>query len=341
MSVVPRESRLRRLCSAGVLLAAFAATVLTAPATAVAVGSPSTTRGLPAAIEPLASYVPVTSCDPRAKPGVTALGRKLVASYPGTSYGIDRTCGTTPSSEHNEGRAIDWMVSVRNPTQRAQAVAVLNWLLMKDPSGNQYSNARRLGVMYIIWNNKMWRAYNPSAGWGEYQNCSKRPSTSLDTTCHRNHIHISFSWEGAMARTSFWTRRVAARDYGPCRPRDLNWAAPYTAANPTRCPSYPRVSAPAGASALLKSLTAYSGQVLRSGSSGGAVKAVQQAVRTTVDGRYSATTVKAVAAWQRAHGLTASGVVRADTWRALLRAYRPATTIKPAAPVVQPTAPGA
>src|SRR5215218_367955 len=339
MSFVPRESRLRRLSTAGVLLAAFAATVLTAPATAVAVGSPSTPRRLPAAIEPVAAYVGVASCDPRAKPGTTALARKLVASYPGTSYGIDRTCGTSPSSEHNEGRAIDWMVSVRKPTQRAQAVAVLNWLLMKDSAGNPYSNARRLGVMYIIWNNKMWRAYNPSAGWSEYQNCSKRTSTSLYTTCHRNHIHISLSWEGAMARTSFWTRRVAARDYGPCRPRDLNWAAPYTAPNRTRCASYPRVSAPAGASALLKSLTAYSGQVLRSGSSGGAVKAVQQAVRVKVDGRYSASTVTAVAAWQRAHGLTGSGLVRADTWRALLRAYRPATTIKPATSVVQPTAP--
>jgi peptidoglycan hydrolase-like protein with peptidoglycan-binding domain len=340
MSVVPRESRLRRLCTAGVLLAAFAATVVTAPAPAVAaVPSPSTPRRLPAAMEPLAGYVPVTSCDPRAKPGTSALGRLLVATYPGTSYGIDRTCGTSPTSEHNEGRAIDWMVSVRNPTTRAQAVTTLNWLLAKDAAGNPYANARRLGVMYIIWNNKMWRAYNPSAGWGEYQNCSKRPATSLDTTCHRDHIHISLSWEGAMARTSFWTRKVAARDYGPCRPRDLNWAAPYTAPNGTRCTTYGRVSAPAGASALLKSLTAYSGQVLRSGSSGGAVKAVQQAVRVPVDGHYGASTVKAVAAWQRAHGVTGSGIVRADTWRALLRAYKPATPVKPTTPVTPPAPP--
>ena len=140
-----------------------------------------------------------------------------------------------------------------------------------------------------------------------------------------------------MARTSFWTRQVAARDYGPCRPRDLNWAAPYTAPNRTRCASYPRVSAPAGASALLKSLTAYSGQVLSSGSSGGAVKAVQQAVRAPITGSYGATTVKAVAAWQRAHGVSGTGIVRADTWRALLRVYKP--VVKAAAPVTTPTAP--
>ena len=122
-----------------------------------------------------------------------------------------------------------------------------------------------------------------------------------------------------MARTSFWTKRVAARDYGPCRPRDLNWAAPYTAPNRTRCTTYARVAARAGASTLLRSLTAYSGQVLRIGSSGGAVTAVQKAVRTTVDGRYRAATTRAVATWQRAHGLTGSGVVGAATWRALLR----------------------
>ena len=137
-----------------------------------------------------------------------------------------------------------------------------------------------------------------------------------------------------MARTSFWTKRVAARDYGPCRPRDLNWAAPYTAPNRTRCTTYPRVAAPAGASTLLRSLTAYSGQVLRSGSSGGPVNAVQQAVHTTVDGRYGAGTARAVATWQRAHGLTGSGVVGADTWRALLRVYKPTTPIvKPANPL--------
>jgi peptidoglycan hydrolase-like protein with peptidoglycan-binding domain len=46
-----------------------------------------------------------------------------------------------------------------------------------------------------------------------------------------------------------------------------------------------------------------------------------------VDGRYGAGTARAVATWQRAHSLTGSGVVRADSWRALLRAYKPTTPI--------------
>ena len=289
---------------------------------AITVAKPVVPRGLPSGIEKTAAYVGVSSCDPRSKPGVVALGKLLVRTYPGTYYGIDRTCGATPSSEHNEGRAIDWMVSVRKPIQAAQARAVIAWLLAPDATGRSAANARRLGVMYVIWNNKMWRGYDPAGGWREYRGCSKKTAKSSDTTCHRDHIHISLSWEGAMSRTSFWTKKVATRDYGPCRPRDLNWAAPYRVARGTPCPSYPTVKAPAGASALRKTLTAYSGQVLRRGSTGAGVRAVQQAVRVGADGNYGPATAKAVTAWQRAHGLTADGVLGHDTWRALLKATR-------------------
>ncbi len=337
MPAVDLPAHARRLGVATALLAACSATVVGAVPTHAAAPPPATPPAMPAGIESLAGYVPVTSCDPHAKPGVNALGKLLVKAYPGTSYGIDRVCGSSPTSEHNEGRAIDWMVSVRNPARAAQAGAVLKWLLAKDAAGNPYANARRLGVMYIIWNNKMWRAYDPSSGWREYRGCTTKPARSADTTCHRDHIHISLSWEGAMARTSFWTKRVAAPDYGPCRPRDLNWAAPYRKPNPTGCANYPRVAAPAGASPLLRTLTAYSGQVLRTGSTGGAVKAVQQAVRTTADGRYGRGTAAAVATWQRAHGLTGTGVVGFTTWRALLKASKPATPAVP--PVVQPVSP--
>jgi hypothetical protein len=315
MSIARPLASVRRAAGAA-LLTACATIGWSLPAPAAA--PPATPRTLPAGIEALAAYVPAAACDPHAKPGATALGRLLVRSYPGTSFGIDRTCGTNPTSEHNEGRAIDWMASVRDPARAAQARAVLTWLLSADAAGNSYANARRLGVMYIIWNNRMWRAYDPASGWREYRGCTTRLARSSDTTCHRDHVHISLSWEGAMGRTSFWTGRVAAPDYGPCRPHDLNWAPLYRTARAVPCPWYPRVNAPAGAPALLRKLTAYSGQWLRKGSTGGAVRAVQQTVHTTVDGRYGAGTAYAVAQWQRAHGLRASGVVTQTTWRALL-----------------------
>src|SRR4051794_168535 len=72
--------------------------------------------------------------------------------------------------------------------------------------------------------------------------------------------------------------------FGPCRAADLNWAAPYTGARASACPSYPAASAPVDASALLRTLTTYSGRYLSPGSKGPVVSAVQQAVGAPVDG---------------------------------------------------------
>ena len=84
-----------------------------------------------------------------------------------------------------------------------------------DKAGNRYANARRLGVMYIIWNDKMWSSYRPSEGWRPYSSCADTPASAYDTACHRNHIHLSLSWEGANGRTSFWTKQVAPSRLGP------------------------------------------------------------------------------------------------------------------------------
>jgi peptidoglycan hydrolase-like protein with peptidoglycan-binding domain len=321
LAAVPRAL----LLGAAVLSVALLATVPGAPTAAAAVTTrpPATPPGLPADLEPLAGYVGQVSCDPGGKPGTLALARLLTTTYPGTSYGSFRACGTGGrTSEHYDGRAIDWMNSVRDPRQAAQATAVLNWLLGTDTAGRRYATARRLGVMYLIWNNRIWSAYDAAAGWQPYSSCAVHPDRGWDTTCHRDHIHFSLSWAGAMGRTSFWSKRVAATDYGPCRPADLNWAAPYQAANPRRCAAYPPVRPPAGASATLGALTTWSGIVLRSGASGPAVPAVQRALSVPA-GPFDARTAAAVTAFQRRHGLAGTGVVDAGTWRALLRALAP------------------
>ena len=317
---------LRRYVRPSVVLAAVVALLCCligpSPMATAATRTPSVPSGLPAGIERLAAYVPANSCGSATRPGTDKLGRMLTSTYPGTSYGGLRGCGTLPTSEHFDGRAVDWMNSIRNTTQAAQAKAVITWLHAADNQDQQYANARRLGVMYIIWNNKIWSIYSADEGWRSYQNCSKRPQKSLDSVCHRNHVHLSLSWEGAMGRTSYWSKSVARRDYGPCRPADLNWAAPYRKANPVRCTRYARASAPRGASATRRALTTYSGMELRTGSTGNAVKSVQKVVRVTADGRFGPKTRAAVQQWQRAHRVPANGVVDATTWRALLRAVR-------------------
>lgn len=309
------------VCVGAVLLFLVTGSLTFAPAASASTSPrvPAVTSGLPTDLEGLARYVPANSCDPHAKPGTTALADLLVRTY-GSHYGIDRTCGTDPlpTSEHYDGRAVDYFLNVHNKAQRKQANAVIGWLLARDGNGNSYANARRLGVMYLIWNNKIWGSYRASDGWRPYSSCAAHPGAAYDTTCHRNHIHISLSWEGAMKRTSFWTHHVATTDYGPCREAGLNWAAPYSGPRTTPCPSYNHVSAPSGSSALRRTLTTYSGMRLSRGDSGPVVRAVQQAVGAGADGSFGPLTQAAVTSWQRAHGVAATGVVDATTWRRLL-----------------------
>ena len=304
------------------------------PATASAVAAtppagrvvPAAPTGLPSGIEGLAKYVPANSCDPTPKAGAQQFGDLLKATYPTTTFGISRTCGTDPlpTSEHYDGRAVDWMTSVRDASGKARADAVIAWLFASDDAGNPYANARRLGVMYMIWDNKIWGSYRAADGWRAYSACASHPESSWDTKCHRDHIHFSFSWEGATGRTSFWTKTPAAVDYGPCRAADLNWAPPYAGPRSTPCPSYPAVTAPSGAGTLLKTLTTYSGMYLARGSKGPVVSAVQQAVGTSVDGVFGTGTQGALTTWQANRGLAATGVVDENTWRALLKASAPA-----------------
>lgn len=295
-------------------------------ATLLSTATPATPTKLSRAIEPLGGYVPDNSCAQVAQPGTLRLARLLTSTYSGTGYLTTRPCGSDglASTEHYDGRAVDWMNSLRNPKQKAQATAVLNWLFATDRWGNRYANARRLGVMYIIWNNRIWGAYSAAQGWRPYSSCAAHPEISWDTTCHRNHMHISLTWEGSQARTSFWTGTVAARDYGPCRAADLNWARPYRSTRLTPCPSYRAVQAPARSSALMKQLVKYSGMKVSKGATGPAVSVVQQAVKAPVTGRYGSATVAAMKAWKRAHGVPAtSAVTTLTTWRALLKANAP------------------
>ena len=309
----------RRSISVLAVLCVVIAGIAASSATASA-APPPPSRRMPAAIEGLADYVPQTSCDPVAKPGSVALGRLLVKAYGGTSYNSAYNCATDGTvSEHYEGRAVDWMASWRSATQRRQLQSFLAWLFATR-GGHRFAYARRLGVMYIVYDNRIWGAWD--GAWHPHSSCASHPESSWDTTCHRNHMHISLSWEGAMKRTSFWTGRVAASDYGPCRVRDLNWAAPYTRANPRRCPQYATVRAAAGASATKRALVQFSGATVHLGSSGPAVTAVQHALHVSASGYYGSTTKAAVVGFQRRHRLMPTGGMNPTTWRTMLRAVR-------------------
>jgi len=171
-----------------------------------------------AAIDALPAYQAQTLCTPTPKAGAVKLAALLRATYGPATIGISRACSTAVS-EHMEGRALDWMFSAKVPAQKARAEAFLKWLLAPDEFGNTFAMARRLGVMYIGWNNTIFRGYQPERGWAELKGCLTDPLkavASYDTYCHRNHVHISLSWEGASALTSFWSgRAVNAACPGP------------------------------------------------------------------------------------------------------------------------------
>lgn len=181
------------------MLAAIVAALMVVSAVPAA-GSVQRSQTVPP-VDPYASYEPQVACDPTPKPGVVAFAELLLEAYPVSgSSGISRDCGQGGRSEHKEGRAFDWAVSVSNPQQRAAAEDALVKLLATDEAGNRHALFRRFGLMYIIWDRRIFSASQPDAGWRPYA-CST--AASFDN-CHVNHVHFSFSSAGAAMRTSWW-----------------------------------------------------------------------------------------------------------------------------------------
>ena len=279
--------------------------VATLPGTASAV-TPRKPATLPAAVEALQPYVGQVGCDPVAKPGAAAFQALLMSTYTDTeSYGIVRDCGIGGQSEHKEGRAFDWKVSASNPKHVAEVTELTDWLLATR-DGEQAAMLRRFGIMYMIWNRHIWKAYQPEKGWQPYTGAS----------AHTDHVHFSFGWNGARKATSWWTGKVAPVDYGPYVHTPVPPAPPVPPG-----PVVPAVT-PAVSPANLKTLGTYGGTTLRVGSTGAAVRVVQTALRTyvdgalVVDGEFGNVTRSRVELLQSALKLPVTGVFGPAEWRA-------------------------
>jgi hypothetical protein len=179
------------------------------PASATAV-PPTAVKSFGIGIDAFPRWERENGCSPTEKPGPKYLRRLLLATYGPISSNIVRPC-TAADSGHEEGRALDWMTNVRVPEQKAMADAFVAWLQAPDGFGNPEAMARRLGISYLIWNNQTWRAYDPARGWTEYSGClaPKKQKKKFDNACHRTHVHLSFTWDGAQKRTSFYSGYVA------------------------------------------------------------------------------------------------------------------------------------
>jgi hypothetical protein len=224
-------------------LATVLATVLTAVLTGpvllalpAAAAPPSVTPG--SAIEALSPYQGQRLCDPVARAGTMGFRQLVLAAYPGTGdSGITRSCTVAGASEHKEGRAWDWRVSTANPEHDRQVADLTAWLLAPDQHGNTAAMARRLGIMYMIWDSKVWKSYQADRGWQRYTGGSP----------HTDHVHFSLSWAGAYGRTSYWTGTVSPVVQPPTPP-------PTSPTSPTSPGRTPVAAAPPGPPILDRAL---------------------------------------------------------------------------------------
>lgn len=184
-----------------VVLALWAGTILAPLASPGATALPPP-RKFGASIDPWPAKDLQDSCESSEKPGTQALRDLLLAAYPGTSNGgITRSCAdyrcVAFKSEHCEGRAWDWTIPF---SKRQAGDEVISWLRTTDEYGNECAMARRLGVMYAMWQGKIYRFYN-------LERCRQAPGSAED---HFDHVHFSLSWAGAGKTTSYWTASGAA-----------------------------------------------------------------------------------------------------------------------------------
>ncbi len=154
-------------------------------------------------IEPYAGYQPQTTCRQRPKPGVLTLADWLVAH--GGGYGpITRACSSSSTSEHQESRAFDWILDARSDADRALVSALLDELFAPDDLGQPHALARRMGIMYVIWDDTMYAAYDGFAPKRYLSSSCRTRRTCSPTLRHRDHLHVSLTRKGARGLTSWY-----------------------------------------------------------------------------------------------------------------------------------------
>ena len=200
------------------------------------------TGGLPIAIEPLAAYVPAASSCDTATSRAASRGRAAQGDVPRHDVRDLARCGSDalPTSEHYDGRAVDWITNVRTVEGKARGNALVNWLTAKDARGTSRPTPAASGSCTSSGTTGSGAPTTPQPAGGP---TPPAPPTRARPATRRATATTCTSPSPGRARCA--ARRGGPRpwrqDFGPCRVPDLNWAAAYSAANPVRCPSYPKV----------------------------------------------------------------------------------------------------
>ncbi len=183
--------------------------VLSAAALVVALLTVTAGSASAAPLEDYADYEPASRCAPRAKPGATVLGQTLERRFGGAFGGVSRPCGRDGvTSEHEEGRAIDWTLDADAEVDRAAAQRFLDFVFRTDRKGRTHAKARRMGIMYLIWNDQIFSAWHGFEARPYLNSGCVEPSTCSDTLRHRDHMHISLTRQAAAGGTSWYAGRL-------------------------------------------------------------------------------------------------------------------------------------
>ncbi len=159
-------------------------------------------------IDAFSPYEPQTTCTTKPRPGTIALASWLLRTYRVTgSLGMMRGCNDGGTSEHKDGRAFDWAADVRHRATRRAAYDFIHKVLATDAAGNPDALARRLGIMYLIYNDTIWSSYRGFVPRRYLNPACRSIRTCSPTLRHRNHVHISLGYAGAAAQTSWYRAR--------------------------------------------------------------------------------------------------------------------------------------
>jgi hypothetical protein len=294
-----RPSRTRSIVVTGALALTLALSGSAAGAggTGTPVPFPADPSGLPAPgptgaeIDAAAPYQAQAACVAAPLPGTVKL-RDLVLDTYGRGYdgGTVRACTVGSTSEHKEGRAWDWMLDLDNTADRRAAGDFLAWVTTDDGT-----MARRLGIMYVIYNKRMWSTW--SDGWESYEGSDP----------HTSHVHVSLGWNGRAG-----PHQLLDRPHPRLRPRAVPGLPQQPRGRPRRTgpgAGLPRSGQPGRTLAH---------PLLWLGSAGDGVRAVQSALAVAPSGSFDAATRARVLTYQSRHDLPRTGAMDRATWAALL-----------------------
>ena len=155
--------------------------------------------------EDYAPYQPQSTCRKSPRPGTVELAAWIDHRFSGgTATASMRPCDSGGTSEHKDGRAIDWPMNAGRKKDRREVGRFLDTLFADDADGNADALARRMGVMYVIWSDHIYASYDEfdrrkyrSSSCPSLKKCSA-------TLRHRDHVHISLSKPGGRGVTSWY-----------------------------------------------------------------------------------------------------------------------------------------